>query len=370
MYAQRVHQAIEVASRGLIAREHVIELLVLSAVASEHALIIGPPGTGKSAAARRMAQAFGGQYFEYLLGRFTEPSEIYGSIDFKSLREGRVETETQGMLPESEIVFLDEVFLGSTAILNTLLGILNERRFTRGHTRVTCPLKICIGASNSLPEDETLSAFADRFMVRIFVEGVQESRLEELLEIGRSLPNKLSAISTIQDLDVLNQSAQQVDLSNIRGYLAQAIIQLRAAGVHISDRRAVKAQNLIAAAAVLDGRHIASDADLWPLIYVAPTQSQQDTAKEILNKLLENSKNKALAAAAMKASASKEARAELLLREAQRVYADRAQIEEKKIWKHRLQALLRDIDSGFAVETSPEPIVALRNQLIEDIGEQ
>src|SRR5499427_3447816 len=130
------------ASRGLVEREALIEMVALAAVAGEHVLVIGPPGTAKSEAVRRIARATGGHYFEYLLGRFTEPSEIFGPVDLRKLKEGLVETDTLGMLPEAEIAFLDEVFQGSTAILNTLLGILNERAFVRGHTRVVCPLRL------------------------------------------------------------------------------------------------------------------------------------------------------------------------------------------------------------------------------------
>src|SRR5512138_2828253 len=141
------------AGEGLVEREFLLEMTVLAAVAGEHLLVIGPPGTAKSEAVRRVAGALGGRYFEYLLGRFTEPSELFGPIDLKKLREGIVETETESMLPEAEIAFLDEVFQGSTAILNTLLGILNERVFLRGHTRRTCPLRLCLGATNALPTD-------------------------------------------------------------------------------------------------------------------------------------------------------------------------------------------------------------------------
>src|SRR6188474_1609420 len=141
-------------TKGLVEREALVEMVALSAVAEEHVLVIGPPGTAKSEAVRRIARATGGRYFEYLLGRFTEPSEIFGPIDLRRLKEGVVETETTGMMPEAEFAFLDEVFRGSTAILNTLLGILNERRFRRGHTTIDCPLRVCVGASNSLPDDE------------------------------------------------------------------------------------------------------------------------------------------------------------------------------------------------------------------------
>jgi MoxR-like ATPase len=185
--AAGLQDALADAGRGLVEREAMVELVALSAVAGEHLLVIGPPGTAKSEAVRRTARALGGSYFEYLLGRFTEPSEIFGPVDLRKLREGTVETETTGMLPEAEVAFLDEVFLGSTAILNTLLGLLNERTFRRGHTRMKVPLRVCVGASNGLPEEESLAAFADRFLARIFVEPVPDPRLEELLAGGASL---------------------------------------------------------------------------------------------------------------------------------------------------------------------------------------
>ena len=80
--------------------------------------------------------------------------------------------------PEAEVAFLDEVFLGSTAILNNLLTLINERRFRRGHTEVQCPLRVAVGASNDLPEDEALAAFADRFLLRFFVQPVPDALLE------------------------------------------------------------------------------------------------------------------------------------------------------------------------------------------------
>ncbi|MEN3329847.1 MAG: MoxR-like ATPase, partial [Acidobacteriota bacterium] len=115
---------ISTTTKGLVEREALVEMVALSAVAEEHVLVIGPPGTAKSEAVRRIARATGGQYFEYLLGRFTEPSEIFGPVDLHKLKDGLVETDTLGMLPEADIAFLDEIFQGSTAILNTLLGIL------------------------------------------------------------------------------------------------------------------------------------------------------------------------------------------------------------------------------------------------------
>jgi MoxR-like ATPase len=170
--AESIRAALSSARAGLVDRELIAEVVLLCAVAGEHLLVVGAPGTAKSEAVRRVASQIGGRYFEYLLGRFTEPNELFGPVDLRKLREGVVEVETSGMLPEAEVAFLDEVFLGSTAILNTLLGVLNERVFRGGSTAVRCPLRVCVGAANTLPDDPTLAAFADRFLARLFIEPV------------------------------------------------------------------------------------------------------------------------------------------------------------------------------------------------------
>ena len=85
--------ALSGATRGLVDREALAELIALAAVAGEHVLVIGPPGTAKSEAVRRTARALGGNLFEYLLGRFTEPSEIFGPVDLKRLKDGLVDAQ-------------------------------------------------------------------------------------------------------------------------------------------------------------------------------------------------------------------------------------------------------------------------------------
>ena len=158
----RLERGIDRAARGLVGRRHLVELVHLALVAREHLLLIGPPGTGKSAVVRACAAGTGARCFEYLIGRFTEPAELFGPLDLEALRAGKLRPDIAGMLPEAEFAFLDEVFLGSTAILNALLGVLNERRYRRGHFETAVPLRCCVGASNALPEDPGLAAFAEK----------------------------------------------------------------------------------------------------------------------------------------------------------------------------------------------------------------
>jgi MoxR-like ATPase len=364
---ERTRAVSQNAARGLVDRDVLVELLVLSAVAGEHLLVVGEPGTAKSEAVRRVAHGLGGRYFEYLLGRFTEPSELFGPIDLHKLQQGKFETLTQGMLPEAEIAFLDEVFQGSTAILNTLLGVLNERRFRRGHTLQQVPLRLCVGASNALPEEPSLAAFADRFLVRVFVSSVSDTELEALLQAGRALQPAAEAHASIADLDVLIGAAAEVDLSAIVPVIAQAIRLLRKAGVTLSDRRLVRAQRLIAAAACLAGQTHARRADIWPLVYVVPTLLEQETARGVLNELLAEATSP-LQAAAFDASAGPVARAARIATAAQSLLVESPEAEQRQAWSLRLEAVLREIDASFASDRLPEPLPQLRRQLVERLA--
>ncbi len=357
--AAQIRSVVRVATQGLVGREQLAELIVLAAVAQEHLLVIGPPGTAKSAVVRRVAQSMGGRYFEYLLGRFTEPSELFGTVDLKKLREGTVETDVSGMLPEADIVFLDEVFLGSTAILNTLLGVLNERRFRRGHTQIQCPLRVCVGAANALPEDPALAAFGDRFLLHLFVDAVPDNQLEALLSGGWQV--ELQAVAQMLDLsqlEGLNRALKDVDLEGVRPVLAHAIRCLREAGITLSDRRIVKSQRLIAAATLLCGREQATEADLWPLIYALPTQDSQLRGREVLRELLAKSGNSHLFGAVEEATLQPLSRLHRLLENAREL------LQRPELDGPSVESMLREIDANFDPQNLPDSLQIVRAQLV------
>ena len=361
-----VRAALTAAQTGLVDREAIAEAVVLCAIAREHLLVIGPPGTGKSEAVRRVAEVLGGSYFEYLIGRFTEPNELFGPIDLRRLREGVVEVETAGMLPEADVAFLDEVFQGSTAILNTLLGLLNERVYRRGRTAMPVRLRVCVGASNALPDDPALAAFADRFLGRVFVDSVADARLEELLEVGWAAGDRgAETIAGLDAIDRLAAAARNVALGPMQPTIGEGIRRMRSAGIELSDRRAVRAQRLVTAAAVLDGRTEARPGDLWVLPLVAPGPDDQAAAQDALGPLIEEASNATLIHAAEAFARGRLARATRLIATGRALLDEPAGGEDDRL---RIEAALREIDAGFSTTEMPEELALVRARLADALS--
>ena len=173
--------------RFLVAKQELIDLMVVAAVAQEPLLLVGPPGTAKSDLVLKFKDALGlaeGDYFEYMLTRFTEPSEIIGPIDINQLREGRYIRREQGKLPTARLAFLDEIFKSNSAILNILLTIVNERKFYQDGVPQPVRLRVLFAATNEVPEQGELAALKDRFVLKAESRSVQDDHFEELIDSG------------------------------------------------------------------------------------------------------------------------------------------------------------------------------------------
>lgn len=280
-----------------LGKEEIIRLLFISAVAGEHLVMVGPPGTAKSALLRSFAEVIEAQYFDYLLTRFTEPNEIFGPVDIQAFRAGSYRRRVQGMLPEAEVVFLDEIFKANSAILNSLLTLLNSRRFTHGNETVHVPLISLYAASNEVPTDEALSALFDRFLLRVRVDYLDSYHFRGLLQKGIELEARgmnpasepLRPVVTAEDLRSLQRGfGGLLDfgedfLSTFKGL----VFQIRSEGIGLSDRRIVKLLKLFAASAVFDGRQRVDDSDLFVLRHVWNTPEQEEILQEIVGPVLD-----------------------------------------------------------------------------------
>ena len=292
---------------AFVAKDELIELMVVSAMAQEHLLIVGPPGTAKSELVKRFALLCHPQtarsqngtvpYFEYLLTRFTEPNEIFGPVDIKTFQQGgghhRV---TDGLLPRAEIAFLDEVFKANSAILNALLTLLNERVFYNGSRPETVPLLCAIGATNEVPDDLALSALYDRFLIRVWTDNVEEARFGELFQRGWKLERdriragyrlELGNVTTIDDIRRLYRALNEVALDPVEGDYREVVRRIRAEGIELSDRRVIKLLKLVAASALRRKSLEANPGDFWVLKHVWNNPDQIPHLQSIIDPYLE-----------------------------------------------------------------------------------
>ncbi|MGN6494841.1 MAG: AAA family ATPase [Agriterribacter sp.] len=288
---EKLNEVLQFVKHAFIGKDEIIDLLGVSLIARENAFLLGPPGTAKSAIIRLLSQCVeDGKNFEYLLTRFTEPNEIFGPFDIRKLKEGELITNTEGMMPEASMVFLDEIFNANSAILNSLLMALNEKIFRRGKETKKLPALMFVGASNTLPEEESLNALLDRFLIRIKCDYVDPDKLHEVLLAGWNLENNLQQQQPAITSAVIRQlqvQCRSVDLAPIRKEYIDIVHSLRNTGIKVSDRRAVKLQNLIAASALICGRTSAILSDLWVLKYIWDTEEQIEILEGIINSIIE-----------------------------------------------------------------------------------
>lgn len=289
-----VNSALEFLKNQFVGKDEIIDLLGVALIARENAFLLGPPGTAKSAIVRALSECIkNGKNFEYLLTRFTEPNEIFGPFDIRKLKEGELTTNIEGMMPEASLVFLDEIFNANSAILNSLLMALNEKIFRRGKETFKLPTLMFIGASNLLPEDESLNALLDRFLIRVRCDYVNPSLLDQVLLAGRNL-EKEQAVDrpTIIPSQVmaLQKDCKSVELEAILTEYVSLVHALRNIGIKVSDRRAVKCQSLVAASALLSGRTEAILSDLWVMKHIWDTEEQIEIISGVVDNVIENTR--------------------------------------------------------------------------------
>jgi MoxR-like ATPase len=258
--------------RGLLQRDVAARALLLAALAGEHVLLLGPPGTAKSELARRLQRLLpGAHYFERLLTRFTVPEELFGPLSLRALEDDRYERLTEGYLPSAEVAFLDEVFKANSAILNTLLGLLHERQFDNGSQRLPVPLVCLVGASNEQPQDDSLLAFYDRFLLRVPVQPVDDAHFAALLQTSGAIPAAPPAEALIDHprLDALREQAAHLSLGEaVLERLLEARQHATQTGQSVSDRRWRQLVELLKLQAASRSAPAVSEWDLWLLPFV------------------------------------------------------------------------------------------------------
>jgi MoxR-like ATPase len=279
----KFNAAREAMNDALIEREGEIEVVLTALICGEHPLLVGPPGTAKSLLLDSLADLIKAPKFDYLLSKFTDPMELFGPVDITKLKAGQCEQVVTKMMPEATLAFMDEIFKASSAILNTLLKILNERKFKYGQQEIDCPLRICVAASNEWPdEQEELGALFDRFLLRKIVNPIGVSSRARLLWKRNHKPEFKHRLSSAE-IDKAQLEASAMDWTEeAKNGLVDILDELNRNGIAPGDRRMYKSVGVAQAFAWLNGHDEVQMEDLEILkhcLWVDPSEQPTKTAE-------------------------------------------------------------------------------------------
>lgn len=314
---KRINRFRQSLGRFFVNKQEIIDLMAVAAIAQEPLLLVGPPGTAKSDIVLKFKDALGlgeGDYFEYMLTRFTEPSEIIGAIDIKELRDGRYIRRKAGKLPTAKLVFLDEIFKSNSAILNILLTIINEKKFYQDGVPEPVPLRVMFAATNEIPEQGELAALKDRFVLKVMSRPVQDSHFQELIDAGlrgeayKGLNQKpwMEGHCTLDDLLKANRYLTFLfarkttdkageDVTDRHLFFPDDVFRefqrlvktlVREDRIFISDRKLVKLYKLLRVRAWLFGGGSVGRDDLRLLAYLGETHQEIELLREKVPQLL------------------------------------------------------------------------------------
>ena len=320
-------------------RDELIEVIAIALLTRKNVFILGATGQAKSYVVNLFrAGITGARQFERLMSKQTDEEALFGRLDLASLVPGGVPGEvlardtryqgmrqalearlgsgsadasqyrdlvdeleqyrralselhssepcviTTGKIPDSHIVFLDELFKASDGILNALLTALNERRYTNEGKTIPIPAISFFSASNEIPsfhspEEKMLKPLYDRFELKVVTQYVEDrdARLAVLRQKqNQTAPPAPSATFSLAELEAMQQEVRAVRVPDqVNELMDDALCQLRGNGIHISDRKYFGYAPIAQAKAWLEGRDSVLPADLLILRHYLWTMPEE-----------------------------------------------------------------------------------------------
>ncbi len=321
MLQNKMRAVMEDVSNQAAEREALIECIAIALLTRKNLFILGDTGQAKSYAVNEFRKRItGAKQFERLLSKQTDEEMLFGRIDLGSLIPGYVSQTvlndspqyqaekkllldyfehyaqtnddaaeiqcveqakrmevigkvlsavqgnapqmiTTGKIPDSHIVFLDEIFKANDGILNSLLTALNERKYTNEGETIDIPVISFMSASNEIPNfndpaEKILRPLYDRFEIKTVTQYVEDrrARLDTLRRKQTSAQNAVLAQISLDELVQMQTEVRGVIVPDAVNELTDDILcELRRAGIHVSDRKYFNYTPLAQAKAWLSG---------------------------------------------------------------------------------------------------------------------
>ena len=279
---ERISAYFEAITGQFFERADVVSKVKLAMMLREHVMVIGPTGSAKTALFNRIfGHIEGAVTWSRDLTKFDGDTHLFGSYDPRELeKSGHMMHLTDSSLAEANFAHIGEFFDASDPTLRTLLGVLNERRLVRGPQRIQVPLLTAVADSNFRPEDmpsraAQLDAVVDRFLFKTDVSYVKDERHDFEMHSAFLSGQLVAPLPKLQIEDVILVSGLVIGFTpNILAnkYVLEAYVELKRSvsaqrvqegRAPISDRRSLRAAQLIEVSALLNGREEATFDDLW-----------------------------------------------------------------------------------------------------------
>jgi MoxR-like ATPase len=286
-------------NREVAERTELVECIAIALLTRKNLFILGDTGQAKSYAINEFRKRItGAKQYERLLSKQTDEEALFGRIDLKSLIDGNPRMITTGKIPDSHIVFLDEIFKSNEGVLNSLLTALNERRYTNESETVDIPAVSFMSASNEIPNfsdpaEKILKPLYDRFELKIITRYIEsrEKRLEMLaLKQNAGTSQATPASFSLDELYSMQREVSEIEITGqVNELMDDLLCELRRLGIHISDRKYLNYSPIVRAKAWLDGRKSVIYTDLLVLKnYLWTTPEEITVIEQTLERLCVN----------------------------------------------------------------------------------
>lgn len=292
----RIENLLLYLNQNLYGKEEALRLTLLSAVAGESVLLLGPAGREKNTVCRRVAGAFSDfyecgklkiendGYFEYFMNESLLIKDICGPVDYVG-----TEHLTESYLPGAKIAFLDEIFESSPAVLNTLLTIINDRKYHNGNKLCDLPiLFVAAGTSKTDPykaaEEKKFETLRESFALHVSVRPLTNDK--DFFEFADS-PNVTLKPNMEQKALLLNTGEVKLWQSKINKVaigddVKKIISEIRRKcfDYYVSDTRWKKIIHILKTSAFLNGRDTVDLMDCSLIDYAVPYHFVEDILKQ------------------------------------------------------------------------------------------
>jgi len=271
-------------NKMFIGREDEIRAFILAHASMTHAVLLGDPGTGKSALARKFAEAFPSSdatipFFEWSLNNFSKPADGFGPVNIEKLnKENVLENCIENFLPNARIGFLNELSRGE-AVMNSLLEIVNERTFSMNGKKINCPIEMVIADTNFKFSSNEFEAMKDRFLQWLNPVRIDEEDEDDLFKLWDTEDDVPIVTKISQDeLKVVRAEVKAVEVTvETKQAFRSILIELKKAQeIKVSNRRSKRIiRSLVKSNAWLNGRSVTLPEDLecvWTALWEDETQ--------------------------------------------------------------------------------------------------